>query len=250
MLPPFYCNRMRSRLASASIPDLKRMVEGFYAQSPISVDAESRNPVALLAGMKALLLDPAAFREAATKNLDLAQRAMLKVLSMAPRGLTLRELKQHLGYFGEKLGSEDLKQMLQETWRICGLIYTSEGDAVLRRDQYFPGDTRVMLVQDAVAMIKGNFMLDSAPLQIIPVFNARQTPDTWKVRLELGMGFRNAMVILTWLISHRVSRILKGGVHKTEIRKVNSMFTPPQEDASLFNHLFDYFEQYDIVRVH
>ena len=250
MLPAFYCNRLRSRLASAGLADLKRMAEGFYSHSPISADEESRNTVAILAGMKALLLNPEAFKNAVGEHLDMAQRAMLKVLSMAPNGLSLRELKQHLGYFGEKLGSEDLKQMLQETWRICGLIYTSEGDAVLRRDQYFPSDTRVMLVQDAVAMVKGNFSLDSAPLQIIPEFKARQSPDTWKVRLELGMGFRNAMVILTWLISHRVSRILKGGVHKTEIRKVNTMFTPPQEDASLFNHLFDYFEQNDIVRVH
>ncbi len=248
-LPTFYRNRLRRRLANCDVGDLRRMAGEFYSGTPRPVPADSRNTVALLASFKAMILDRKAFRRAVERHFDEAERALLKILSMHHRGLQMREIRRHLGYFGHRLGFDETKQLLQEVYRTSGLIYTSEGDSFLRRDRYFPAEMRVMLVQDAVEMVKSNFGLGTPPRQIYPTFGGRLQPEAWKVRHEPAMVFHNAMVILIYLISHRVPRIQKGGVHKSEIKRINAQFNPPQEDHYLFGYLFDYFEQHGIVRL-
>lgn len=249
-LPPFYRNRLRRRLAGRDLADLKRMAEDFYAGSPRPVAAESRNPVDLLASFKALLLDAAAFKAAVDGHFDFSQKAILKSLAMSPQGLTLRDLRRQLGYFGQPHEADEVKRQLVQIYRVCGLIWTSEGDSLLKHDHYFPAEAKVLLLQDAQAMVKANFALETAPVQLYRAFSGDSSPEAWKVRHEPAMIFQNALILLIHLISHRVLRIQKGGVHKSEVKRIASQFQPPQEDQHLFNHLFDYFEQTDIVRIH
>jgi hypothetical protein len=248
-LPPFYRRRLRARLGSRDLAELKRMSEGFYATSSRPVDPESRNPVDFLASFKAMILDRDALAAAVEEHISLPGRILIKVLAMFPDGLTLRDLRKHVGYFGQKLDSEELKRELIHLHRDSGFVMTSGGDTLLKHDQYFPSETRIMLVQDIVNMVRSNFTLSAPPLQIYPSFAGRLQPESWKVRFEESMLFHNAQVILIYLISHRVTQIQKGGVHKTEIKRISAMFQPPQEDHQQFHYLFDYFEQHGVVQV-
>jgi hypothetical protein len=247
-LPPFYRNRLRYRLAGRDLADLRRMAEGFYAGSPRPVPEESRNPVDLLASFKALLLDAQAFRAAADEHFSLARKAILKALSMAPAGLTLRDLRKQLSFFGLPHEADEVKRELVQIYRASGLIWTSEGDSLLKHDHYFPVEARVLLMQDAQAMVRANYRLEQAPRQVYPTFAGDSSPEAWKVRHEPALLFQNALVLLGYLIGHRVQRIQKGGVHKGEVKRIAAQFQPPQEDPHLFNHLFDTFEQLGVVR--
>lgn len=249
-LPPFYRNRLRRRLAGRDLADLKRMAEGFYAGSPRAVADESRSTIDLLASFKAMLLDSAAFKAAVDTHFDFSQKAILKSLAMYPGGLTLRDLRKQLQYFGQPHDGDEVKRQIVQIFRQSGLIWTSEGDSLLKHDHYFPSEAKVMLLQDAQAMVRANYALDHAPQQLYPAYSGDAAPEAWKVRHEPALLFHNGMVLLIYLISHRVLRIQKGGVHKSEVKRVGSQFQPPQEDQHLFNHLFDYFEQTGIVRIH
>lgn len=248
-LPPFYRRRLRCRLAHHDLADLKRMSEQFYRNSPRKLDGESRNPVDVLASFKALILDRDAFSAAVEEHFSITGRVMIKVLAMFPDGLNLRDLRKHLSYFGQKLDSEELKRELIQVHRLSGIIVTSGGDSQLKHDQYFPSETKIQIVQDAINMVRSNFSLESPPLQVYPAFPGKLQPDSWKVRFEESMLFHNAQVLLIYLISHRVSLIQKGGVHKTEIKRISTQFHPAQEDHQLFHYLFDYFELHGIVQV-
>jgi len=249
-LPPFYRNRLRRRLAGRDLAELKRMAEGFYAGSPRTVPEDSRNPLDLLAAFKALLLDAASFKAALEAHCSFSRRAILKALSMAPGGLTLRDLRRQLTYFGQPHDGDEIKRELVQLFRQTGLVWTSEGDALLKHDHYFPAEARVLLVQDAQAMVRANLSLEQPPPQLYPAWSGGADPEAWKVRHEPVLLFQNALVLLIHMISHRVPRIQKGGVHKGEVKRVGAQFQPPQEDPHLFNHLFDYFEQNGVVRVH
>jgi hypothetical protein len=247
-LPVFYRNRLRHRLCTRELSELKQMASGFYAGSPRELSPDTRNAVDVLASIKALVLDAKAFKEAVETHLDTPQRVLLKVLSMFTQGIVLRDLRKNMTYFGHPLSADDLKRELIYLYRETGLVWTSEGDSLLKHDQYFPAEARIMLVQDVVDMIKSNFGLEAPPRQIYPVYTGDLQPESWKVHVEPGLVFQNALTILIYLVGHRVSRIQKGGVHKSEVKRITAQFNPPQEDHYLFNYLFDFFEQFEIVR--
>jgi hypothetical protein len=247
-LPLFYRNRLRKRLAGRELSDLRQMAEGFFSGSPRELSPDSRNAIDVLASIKALLLDSAAFKAAVEEHFDATQRVVFKILSMFPQGITLRDLRKHLTYFGHPLTSDEVKHDLMQIFRMTGMVWTTEGDSLLKHDQYFPAEARVMLVQDVIEMVKSNYALPNPPRQIYPAFSGDVQPEAWKVHIEPGLVFQNALTILIYLVGHRVSRIQKGGVHKSEVKRISTQFSPPQEDHYLFNYLFDYFEQYGIVR--
>jgi hypothetical protein len=247
-LPAFYQNHLRQKLANLDLTDLKHMAASFYSEAPEPAPESGRNPIPLLASFKSLIIDRESFKNAVDKNLTNSHKVILKILSMFPHGLTLRELSKNLSYFGEQIKSDDLKLELVHLFRTTGLIFTSSGDQLLRREQYFPSDMKIMLVRDAAEMIKSNFGLSSSPRQIYPEFAGRFEPESWKVRHEPSMLISNALIVLIYIINHRVARIQKGGIHKSEVKRIIQMLNPVQDDAHLFNYIFDYFEQFGVLQ--
>lgn len=248
-LPSFYRNRLRRKLAGRDPLDLGRMAQAFYAASPCPAPADCLDRHLLLASFKALLLDAPALRQAVEEHLSWPGRVILKVLSMHAEGLTLRDLRKQVGFFGVKVDSDELKRELIQLFRATGLVWTSDGSTLLKHDQYFPAEGRILLVTDAVAMVRSNFELQESPPQLYPAFAGRLAPEAWKVRHEPVQLFHNALILLIHLVNHRIQRIQKGGVHKTEIKRVCGLFQPAQDDQHLFNFLFDFFEQHGIVQL-
>ena len=248
-LPSFYRNRLRRKLAGRDPPELKHMSQAFYARSPLQVPEACLDRAMLLASFKALLLDGPTFSAAVDEHLSWTGRVILKVLSMHPEGLTLRDLRRHVGFFGVKLDSDELKRELITLFRGTGLVWTSDGTALLKHDQYFPAEGRILLVTDAVAMVRANYEMQEAAPQLYPAYATRLAPEAWKVRHEPVQLFQNALILLIHLVNHRIQRIQKGGIHKTEVKRVCGLFQPPQEDQHLFNFLFDFFEQHGIVQL-
>jgi hypothetical protein len=189
------------------------------------------------------------FRAAADEHFDPAQKVLLKVLAMNPRGLTLKELRRHMGFFGQGMGYEDIKVHLSHIYRVSGLVFSTGGENLLKRDQYFAVESRVVLVQDAVEMIKTNFGLTNPPRQIYPEYPGRIEPEAWKVIHGPDMLFHNVLALLVHIISNRVSRIQKGGIHKSEARRINVRFHPPQEDSALLNVLVDFLEHRGVLKL-
>jgi len=248
-LPSFYRNRLRRKIVGRDLEELKRMCAGFYASSPEPAAADCQDRTRLLAACKALLVDSAGFRKALDEHVSWTGQVILKVLSMFPEGLPLKDLRKQIGFFGIKLDSDELKRELVLLFRATGLVWTSDGSALLKHDQYFPAESRIVLVQDSLAMIRSNCQLPEAPPQLYPAFSGRLEPEAWKVRHEPAQLFQNALILLVHLVNHRVQRIQKGGVHKTEVKRVCSLFQPAQEDQHLFSFLFDYFEAHGIVQL-
>jgi hypothetical protein len=83
----------------------------------------------------------------------------------------------------------------------------------------------------------------------VPALAGRLAPEAWKVRHEPVQLFHNALILLIHLVNHRIQRIQKGGMHKTEIKRVCGLFQPAQDDPHLFNFLFDFFEQRGVVQL-
>ncbi|MDP2359842.1 MAG: helicase-associated domain-containing protein [bacterium] len=248
-LPTFYRNRLRRKLAGRDPQELRRMADGFYAGSPQPAAEGCLDRAVLLASFKALLLDSDSFRRAVEEQLTWTGRVILKILSMHAEGLTLRDLRKQVGLFGIKVDSDELKRELITLFRSTGLVWTSDGSALLKHDQYFPAEGRILLVTDAVVMVRANFQLQEAPTQLVPAFAGRLSPEAWKVRHEPVQLFHNALILLIHLVNHRILRIQKGGMHKTEVKRVCSLFQPAQDDQHLFNFLFDFFEQHSIVQL-
>lgn len=248
-LPGFYRNRLRRKIAGRDLDELKRMCAGFYAASPLPAPEDCRDRTVLLSSCKALLLDAPKLRAAIDEHVSWPGRVILKVLSMFPEGLPLKDLRKQCGFFGVKLDSDELKRELVLLFRATGLVWTSDGSTLLKHDQYFPAESRIVLVQDALGMIRSNCELEEAPPQLYPAFTGRLEPEAWKVRHEPAQLFQNALILLVHLVNHRVQRIQKGGVHKTEIKRVRGLFQPPQDDQHLFSFLFDYFEASGIVQL-
>jgi hypothetical protein len=247
-LPTFYRNRMRSRLTLERDTVLAGMESTFYAHAEAGAWTGERK-VLQLARFKSLILNPDLFRAAADEHFDPAQKVLLKVLAMNPRGLTLKELRRHMGFFGQGMGYEDIKVHLSHIYRVSGLVFSTGGENLLKRDQYFAVESRVVLVQDAVEMIKTNFGLTNPPRQIYPEYPGRLEPEAWKVIHGPDMLFHNVLALLVHIISNRVSRIQKGGIHKSEARRINVRFHPPQEDSALLNVLVDFLEHRGVLKL-
>jgi hypothetical protein len=248
-LPSFYRNRLRRKIAGRDLEDMHRMAAGFYSASPVPVTEDCQDRTLLLSSFKALLMDAPLLHAAIEEHVSWSGRVILKVLSMFPEGLPLKDLRKQTGFFGVKLDSDELKRELVLLFRATGLVWTSDGSTLLKHDQYFPAESRIVLVQDSLAMIRSNCALPEAPPQLYPAFAGRLEPEAWKVRYEPAQLFQNAQILLVHLVNHRVQRIQKGGVHKTEIKRVCGLFQPPQEDQHLFSFLFDYFEATGIVQL-
>lgn|GEM_PF-2181748 len=248
-LPSFYRNRLRRKMVGRDPQELKRMSQSFYSRSPLQVEEDCLDRTMLLASFKAMMLDGPSLAAAVEEHLSWTGRVILKVLSMHAEGLTLRDVRKHVGFFGVKLDSDELKRELITLFRNTGLVWTSDGTALLKHDQYFPAEGRILLVTDAVAVVRANFELQEAAPQLYPAFATRLAPEAWKVRHEPVQLFQNALILLIHLVNHRIQRIQKGGIHKTEVKRVCGLFQPPQEDQHLFNFLFDFFEQHGIVQL-
>ncbi|MCA9783607.1 MAG: helicase-associated domain-containing protein [Candidatus Cloacimonetes bacterium] len=247
-LPTFYRNRLRSRLNLERESVLAGMDSTFYRTAPANSWTGDRR-VLQLARFKALLLDPELFKAAAEEHFDPAQRVLLKVLAMNPRGLTLKDLRRHMGFFGQGMGYDDIKAHLSQIYRVSGLLFSTGGENLLKQDQYFAVESRVVLVQDAQEMLKTNFGLTNPPRQIYPEYPGRIEPEAWKVIHGPDMLFHNVLALLVHVISNRVSRIQKGGIHKSEARRINARFNPPQEDSALLNVLVDYLENRGVLKL-
>ncbi len=246
-LPAFYRSRLRYHLQDHREEHLAQMADNFYAASTPFSDAD--RPVLQLARFKHLLKDSELFRAAVEEHFDMPQRVLLKVLAMNSKGLTLKELRRHLGFFGHGMGYDDLKANLAHIYRSSGLVFSTGGENLTQRDQYYAIDSRVRLVQDAHEMLRTNFGLTAPPRQIYPEFSGELNPESWKVVHDPLMLFHNVQALLVYVISHRVTRIQKGGIHKGEARRINARLLPPQEDSTLLNVLVDFLQDAGVLKL-
>ncbi len=247
-LPGFYRNRLRRKIVGRDLDELRRMAAGFYANSPTPVPEDCADRSLLLASFKSLLMDAERMRAALEEHVSWTGRVILKSLSMHPEGLPLKDLRKQVGLFGIKLDSDELKRELVQLFRATGLVWTSDGSTLLKHDQYVPAEARILLVTDALAMVRSNCRLEETPPQLVPAFAGRLEPEAWKVRHEPVQLFQNALILLVHLVNHRVQRIQKGGVHKTEVKRVCALFQPPQDDTNLFDFLFEHFQDKGIIQ--